>query len=124
MEQLTKKEEQIMQIFWSIKKGFVKDVIDKLAEPKPPYNTISSITRILEEKGFVAYKAYGKTHEYFPLISKEEYKKSFMKSLVQNYFSNSYQNVVSFFAEEEKINADELREILSSIENNKKGNGK
>jgi BlaI family penicillinase repressor len=116
MKELTKAEEQVMQILWEIEKGFVKDVIDKLPEPKPAYNTISTIIRILEKKGFVEHKAYGKTHEYFPVVSKKEYTSKFLKGFVNNYFSSSYKQLVSFFAKEEKLSISEMEELKKMIE--------
>ena len=103
MKELTRAEEQIMQILWKLEKGFVKDIIDEMPEPKPAYNTVSTIVRILEKKEFVGYNAYGKTHEYFPLVSKKVYTGSFMKGFINNYFGNSYKQRVSFFAEEEDL---------------------
>lgn len=111
MKELTKAEEEIMQILWRIEKGFIKDVLDELPEPKPAYNTVSTIVRILERKGFVGYKAYGKTHEYFPLISKDIYTRQLMKGLVRNYFSNSFQKMVSFFTDSSKLSLKELEEL-------------
>ncbi|MFH0892931.1 MAG: BlaI/MecI/CopY family transcriptional regulator, partial [Bacteroidota bacterium] len=90
MKELTKAEEQVMQILWEIEKGFVKDVVELIPEPKPAYNTVSTIIRILEKKGFVGYTAYGKTHEYFPLVGKEEYTREYLGHVVRNYFSNSF----------------------------------
>jgi len=101
MKELTRAEEQVMQILWKLKKGFVKKVIDEMAEPKPAYNTVSTIIRILEKKGFVGYKAYGKTHEYFPLVEKDDYSKYFLKNFVSNYFEGSIQSMVSFFCKGE-----------------------
>jgi BlaI family transcriptional regulator, penicillinase repressor len=115
MKELTKAEEQIMQILWKIRKGFVKDIIEKLPEPKPAYNTVSTIVRILEKKNFVSYKAYGKTHEYFPLIKKDEYKQQSLKRLVKNYFSNSFGEMVSFFAQDKNLDQSELEEIIKII---------
>lgn len=115
MKVLTKAEELIMQILWKIKKGFVKDIIEKLPEPKPAYNTVSTIVRILEKKNFVSYKAYGKTHEYFPLIKKDEYKQQSLKRLVKNYFSNSFGEMVSFFTQDENLSKAELEEIMNII---------
>ena len=111
MKELTKSEEQIMQILWSIERGFVKDIITHIPKPKPAYNTVSTIVRILEEKNFVDHKAYGKTHEYFPLISKKEYTKSFFPRVMKNYFSNSYKQLASFFTEENDLSIQELEEI-------------
>jgi BlaI family penicillinase repressor len=111
MKELTKAEEQIMQVLWKLKKAFVKDIIEKLPDPKPAYNTVSTIIRILEKKGFASHKAYGKTHEYFPLISKDEYKGKFLKSFIKRYFGNSFQEMVSFFANDQDIRLQELEEI-------------
>jgi predicted transcriptional regulator len=119
MQKLTNKEEEIMQILWKLKKAFVKDIMEEITEDKPHYNTLSTIVRNLEEKGYVSYTAYGKTHQYFPLVSIEKYRKKFMNTAIDTYFNSSYKNLVSFFAEEEKISADELREILAIIEKKK-----
>lgn len=116
MQKLTNKEEEIMQIIWKLQKAFVKDVMAEITNDKPHYNTLSTIIRNLEEKGYVAYNAYGNTHQYYPIMKVEEYRKKFMNSAVESFFDNSYKNVVSFFAKEEKITADELREILKIIE--------
>lgn len=119
MQKLTNKEEEIMQILWKLKKAFVKDILEEISEDKPHYNTLSTIVRNLEEKGYVSYTAYGKTHQYFPIVSIENYRKKFMNTAIDTYFNSSYKNLVSFFAEEEKISADELREILLLIEKKK-----
>lgn len=119
MQKLTNKEEEIMHILWKLEKAFVKDVLAEITEDKPHYNTLSTIIRNLEEKGYVGYHAYGKTHQYFPIISKEDYKKKFMNTAIDHYFNSSYKNVVSFFAKEEKISVDELKEIIALIEKNK-----
>jgi len=116
MKELTKGEEQIMQVLWEIKKGFVNDIMEKFPEPKPAYNTVSTIVRILEKKGFVDHTVYGKTHEYRPLISKEKYTKGFMKGFVENYFSNSYQNMVSFFSKNEDLSTKEIEEIIQILQ--------
>ena len=116
MKELTKAEEQIMQVLWRLEKGFVKDVIDLLPDPKPAYNTVSTIVRILEKKGFVAHNAYGKTHEYFPVVSRDDYKKRFLKSFIKRYFGDSFQEMVSFFASDWDITLgemEEIRELLS-----------
>ncbi len=115
MKQLTRAEEQIMQILWKLEKAFVKDILAHLPDPKPAYNTVSTIVRILEKKGFVGYKAYGKTHEYFPLIDKPEYTKKFLRNFVDNYFSNSYKQMVSFFAREENLSISEMEEMQKMI---------
>jgi BlaI family penicillinase repressor len=116
MKELTKAEDQIMQILWTIEKGFVKDIMDHLPEPKPAYNTVSTIVRILEKKGFVGYKAYGKTHEYFPLIAKENYTRFYLNNLVKGYFNGSFQNLVSFFAKE-NLNVTDIDKLMSELEN-------
>ena len=118
MEKLTNKEEEIMHILWKLEKAFVKDVLAEIKEDKPHYNTLSTIIRNLEDKGYVAYNAYGKTHQYFPIVSKEDYRKGFMNTAINNYFNSSYKNMVSFFAKEEKISVDELKEIIKLIEKN------
>ncbi|MCF8273250.1 MAG: BlaI/MecI/CopY family transcriptional regulator [Flavobacteriaceae bacterium] len=119
MEKLTNKEEEIMHILWKLEKAFVKDVLAEIKDDKPHYNTLSTIIRNLEEKGYVGYHAFGKTHQYFPLVSKEDYRNGFMNTAIDNYFNNSYKNMVSFFAKEEKISVEELKEIISLIENQK-----
>lgn len=116
MKELTRAEEEIMQILWKIEKGFVKDVVEHFPQPKPAYNTVSTIIRILEKKGFVDHKAYGKTHEYFPVVSKEKYKKDLMKDVVKDYFSNSFKQMVSFFTNEKKLSLSDLEEIKAMME--------
>jgi predicted transcriptional regulator len=119
MQKLTNKEEEIMQILWKLKKAFVKEVMAEITEEQPHYNTLSTIVRNLEEKGFVGHNAYGNTHQYFPIVKMEDYRKRFMNTAIDAYFNSSYKNLVSFFAEEEKISAEELREILEIIEKRK-----
>lgn len=116
MQKLTNKEEEIMHILWKLEKAFVKDVLSEIKEEKPHYNTLSTIIRNLEEKGYVGHTAYGNTHQYFPVVTKEDYRKGFMSNAIENYFNNSYKSMISFFAKEEKISAEELREILDMIE--------
>ncbi len=116
MRELTRAEEQVMQILWIIKKGFVKDILERIDEPKPAYNTVSTIVRILQEKGFVSHKAYGRTHEYFPIISKSDYSKAHLNNFVKNYFSNSFEKMVSFFAREKGISVAEMGEIMRIME--------
>jgi len=115
MKELTRAEEQIMHVLWEIEKGVVKDILDRLPEPKPAYNTVSTIVRILEKKGFVDHEAFGKTHRYFPLITLNEYRRGFLKSLVNRFFGNSYQEMVSFFASDRKITIQELEEMKVSL---------
>lgn len=115
MKELTKAEEQIMQILWELEEAFVNDIIHKMPEPKPAYNTVSTIVRILEKKGFVDHKAFGKTHQYFPLIQKKDYTRSFMKNFMGNYFSNSFREMVSFFAKEDNMSIKEIEEMMKEI---------
>jgi len=116
MQKLTNKEEEIMHILWRLEKAFVKDVLAEITDDKPHYNTLSTIIRNLEDKGYVGHNAYGKTHQYYPMVAKEDYKTKFMTTAIENYFNNSYKNVVSFFAKEEKISVEELKEIIDLIE--------
>lgn len=116
MQKLTNKEEEVMHILWRLEKAFVKDVLAEIKEEQPHYNTLSTIIRNLEDKGYVGHNAFGKTHQYYPIVEKEAYKKRFMNTAIENYFNSSYKNVVSFFAKEEKISAEELREIIDLIE--------
>lgn len=118
MKELTKAEEQIMQILWQKKAAFVKDIIAEMADPKPAYNTVSTIVRILENKNFVSHKEYGKSHMYLPVVSKREYSKFRMNTMTRDYFGNSAKQVVSFFASNNKISlkdADELIKLLEEI---------
>ncbi|MEM6802329.1 MAG: BlaI/MecI/CopY family transcriptional regulator [Bacteroidota bacterium] len=117
MKALTRKEEEVMKILWKLERAFVKDILELMPDPKPHYNTVSSMVRFMEDKGYIGHKAYGKTHEYFPLISKESYSKQSLSNLVSGYFSNSYKSVISFMAKEEEISIEELKEIISMIEN-------
>ncbi|MBP8066896.1 BlaI/MecI/CopY family transcriptional regulator [Flavobacterium enshiense] len=119
MQKLTNKEEEVMHILWKLQKAFVKEVLAEITEDQPHYNTLSTIIRNLEEKGYVSHNAFGNTHQYFPIVSKEDYRKGFMNTAIENYFNNSYKSMVSFFAKEEKISAKELREILEMIEQKK-----
>jgi BlaI family transcriptional regulator, penicillinase repressor len=119
LKELTRAEDQVMQILWDLKTAFVKDIIERMPEPKPAYNTISTIVRILETKGFVDHKAYGKTHEYFPLISKEKYTKFYLNNLLRGYFNGSFQNLVSFFAKENKLDSKAIEKLLDEIKNQK-----
>ena len=116
MQQLTKAEEQVMQALWSIGRGMVKEIIEKLPEPKPAYNTVSTIVRILEQKGFVDHKAYGKTHEYFPLISRDEYSAKFLNHFLRNYFGGSFERMVSFFVKKNDMNLAEFEEMMKLVQ--------
>lgn len=120
IQKLTNKEEEIMQALWKLKNAFVKELLEELpAIPKPHYNTVSTLVRNLEEKGFVGHEAFGNTHRYFPVISREDYRKAYINDTVAGYFDYNYKSLVSFFAKEEKISADELREIIALIESKK-----
>ena len=116
MKILTKAEDQIMQILWKLKKAFVKDILDQMEEPRPAYNTVSTIVRILVKKGFVGYLAYGKTHKYHPVIEKNTYSNFYLKHFLSGYFGGSFQNLVSFFARENEIDPVELEEMIKKVE--------
>ena len=115
VQQLTKAEEEIMQVLWDLKSAFVKDIIARLPKPKPAYNTVSTVVRTLEQKGFVGHEPQGKSHKYHPLITKEEYTRFFMKGFVKRYFSGSYQQMVSFFTREDKLSLNELEELVGQL---------
>lgn len=119
MKELTKAEEQIMQILWNIEKGFVKDILERFPKPRPAYNTVSTIVRILEKKGFVGYNAYGKTHEYYPLIKKNDYRSYVLKNMMANYFSGSFEKMVSFFARDNDIDIHQMEELMKNLHNEK-----
>ncbi len=113
---LTKVEEKIMKILWGIEKGFIKDIIDQYPDPKPPYNSVSTIVRVLVKKKIVGYKAYGNSHQYFPLISREEYSKGQLSRLVKDYYNNSLKQVVNFFSESKQLDEKELDEVMKMLE--------
>jgi len=117
MKHLTNREEEIMDIFWQKGPSYVKDIIDELPEPKPHYNTISTIVRGLEEKGFLEHKQFGNTHLYTAIISREEFSRNTIKNIVGKYFNKSYSSVVSMFVEEEKISIEEIKELIRLTEN-------
>lgn len=116
MEKLTIQEEEVMRWIWQIAPCFIKDILAKYEEPKPPYTTLASIVKNLERKKYVKSKRYGNTYEYTPLIPEDDYKRTFMSNVVNNYFENSYKEMVSFFAQEDKISTDDLKEIIHMIE--------
>lgn len=111
IKELTKAEEQIMQILWQLGEAIVKDIIDKMPEPKPAYNTVSTVVRVLEGKGFIKHKAYGNSHVYFAAIPEAEYKKFTFDKMMSGYFSNSYQSLVSFLVKEKNMSIEELEEL-------------
>ncbi|KAA9353736.1 MULTISPECIES: BlaI/MecI/CopY family transcriptional regulator [Larkinella] len=119
VRELTNAEEEIMKVLWKLEKGFVKDVLAELPEPKPAYNTVSTIIRILEKKGLVGYRAYGKTHEYYPLITEEEYKRFEMEQLMSGYFDNSLKKLVSFFVKDRNLSLKEANEIIDLLNRQK-----
>ncbi|WP_420400448.1 BlaI/MecI/CopY family transcriptional regulator [Flagellimonas sp.] len=119
MQKLTNKEEEVMKILWRLKKAFVKEMLKEMKGEKPHYNTLSTIIRNLQEKKYVGHEAFGNTHRYYPLITKESYRKKFINSTIVDYYDKSYKSLVSFFAKEEKISVEELREIIDLIENKK-----
>jgi len=114
--ELTRAEEQIMHILWDKGTGLVHDILKEFPDPKPAYNTVSTIIRILEQKRFVGHKAYGRTYEYFPLITKNDYTKTYFRSFIANYFGNSYKSLASFFTAEEQLSVTELEEIRQLME--------
>ena len=119
MKELTRAEEEIMQILWKLKKAFVKEIIAEMPEPKPAYNTVSTIVRILQQKEMVGHESMGKSHKYYPLITREAYSRFRMDGLMKSYFSGSLSKMVSFFVEKNKVNTRELDEILQLIEKEK-----
>jgi predicted transcriptional regulator len=121
---LTKAEEQIMQILWDMKTGIVKDIRNRFNDPKPARNTVSTVVRVLERKGFVGHKAFGNVHLYHPLVSKEEYSKNQLFGLMESYFNNSFPALASFFAKEKDLSVSELEEILEDTKKELKKNKK
>lgn len=110
--QLTRAEEQVMQILWEMGDGLVKDIRDRFGDPKPVRNTVSTVVRVLEKKGYVGHKVYGKVHLYHPLVSKNEYSKNQLFGLMESYFNNSFPAMASFFAREKDLTLKELEELL------------
>jgi predicted transcriptional regulator len=120
MVTLTKAEERIMQILWDLERGFIKDIQEHFPKPKPPYNTISTIVRVLVKKEIVSFKSYGGSYQYFPLFTREEYRREQMGRLMNNYFGNSLKEVVNFFSENKSLDVDELDEALKMLKDLKK----
>jgi len=116
IKELTKAEEQVMQILWQLNEAIVKDIIERMPNPKPAYNTVSTVVRVLEGKGFIDHKAYGNSHVYFPLISEAAYKKFTFDKMMNNYFDNSYKSLVSFIADEKKLGIKELDELTALLD--------
>lgn len=119
MKKLAKREEQIMTVFWDIGTAFIKEVIPHLPDPKPHYNSVATMVKILEEKGFLGHDTVGNLYRYFPVISKEAYQKHDMKDIVEKYFDNSYPRMLAFFAKEQNLSENELNEILAMIKKDK-----
>jgi predicted transcriptional regulator len=117
IKELTRAESEIMYILWEKKQAFVQEIIDEMPEPKPAYNTVSTLVRILEQKGIVDHEAYGRSHRYFPLVDKENYTRGFMKNVLSNYFGNSLLQMVSFFTRQENLSVGDLEEIKQLMEN-------
>lgn len=115
--ELTKAEEKVMKILWSIKRGLIRDVVAKYDEPKPAYTTVATIVKILEKKGFVDRSPVANSYEYFPVVEKSEYTKGFMRSFVKNYFSNSYKNLVSELSSDEEMTTQEMEELIEYFKN-------
>ena len=119
MEKLTHQEEEIMLVIWKKKRGIIKDFLEQLPEPQPPYTTVASIVKNLEKKGFLSSEKIGNTYLYIPRITQTEYKKKFLSGIVKSYFSNSYKEMVTFFAHEQKLSEEDLRQIIGMIERGK-----
>ena len=117
ISQLTKAEEQVMQYLWDLKKAFLKDILEQFSEPKPHTNTVSTILKVLKEKDFVDYEVFGRQHQYFPLVSKDQYSGKSMKNLVKNYFEGSYTNAVSFLVQKNELSVEDLEMLLDEIKN-------
>jgi len=116
MKELTKAEEQIMQYLWKIEKGFLKDIVDQFAEPRPAYTTVSTVIRVLVKKGFISYNTYGKIHEYYPAVDKKDYSKRFLKSWIGDFFGSSNKKFVSFFMQDKDLDVSELEDLKKIIE--------
>lgn len=119
MKHLTNREEEIMELFWQKGPSYVKEIVDELPEPKPHYNTISTIVRGLEEKGFLGHEQFGNTHRYLAVISREEFSKNTIQNMVGKYFNQSYTSVVSMFVAEENISIEEIRELIQQAKSTK-----
>ncbi|MBQ3941786.1 MAG: BlaI/MecI/CopY family transcriptional regulator [Bacteroidales bacterium] len=120
VSELTRAELELMQVIWKKEKVLVHDILDDLPEPKPAYNTVSTLVRVLEKKGFVGHKAYGKTYEYFPLVSKEDYTSRYMTGVLNNFFDGSLSRLVSFFSSNKSISVEETDKILEMLKHDRK----
>ena len=119
MLKLAKREEQIMQVFWDLGKALIKEVIPHLPDPKPHYNSVATMVKILEDKGFLNHETIGNVYRYYPIISREEYRNHAMKDIVSQYFDNSYSSMLAFFAKEQNLSENELNEIIKLIKEKK-----
>ena len=117
-ELITKAEEKVMRILWSLKRGLIRDVVSNYEDPKPAYTTVATIIKILEKKGFIGRKPIANTHEYYPLIEQSEYSRGMVKSLVRKYFSNSYKRMVSALTNDEQLSTEELEELITHLQEN------
>ena len=120
MQKLAKREEQIMQVFWTLEKAFIKEIIPELPDPKPHYNSVATMVKILEDKGFLTHETFGNIYRYHPIISRDDYQKHAMKDIVSQYFNNSYPSMLAYFAKEQKLSESELNEIIEIIKSSKK----
>ncbi len=116
MKRLTKAEEEIMQILWTLQEAYVRDIIEQMPDPKPAYTTVSTVIRVLETKGFVAHKTLGNTHLYHPLMQKEDYAMQSAKGLLSDYFGGSFTKLASYFAADTDVNMKDLEKMLKSID--------
>lgn len=119
MQKLAKREEQIMQALWHLERAFVKEIILELPDPKPHYNSVATMIRILEDKGFAGHESFGNTFRYYPLVSKEDYQRHTLGDIVKQYFNDSYPSMLAFFAREEKISQADMEDILKLIQSKK-----
>jgi BlaI family penicillinase repressor len=120
MQKLAKREEQIMQAFWRLDRAYIREIIAELPDPKPHYNSVATMVRILEDKGFLDHETFGNTFQYFPVVSKEQYQKHAVEDIVSKYFNNSYPSMLAYFAKEQHLTQEELNEILGIIKSQKK----
>lgn len=117
---LTKAEEQIMQVLWKLERAFLREIMDDLTEPRPHQNTVATVLKVLVEKGFAGIENFGRIHRYYPLVTKEQYSKASLKSIVKSYFNGSVTNAVSFILKEEQLNVEDLELLLKQLKNKKK----
>jgi len=124
IRELTKAEEQVMQILWDASESIVRDIVEQFPDPKPAYNTVSTVLRVLEKKGFLDHKAYGTTYVYFPLVTKKEYSKFQFTNLIKNYFNGSFPKMAAFFAKENNLSIQELEEMMDMAKDELKDESK